>query len=263
MVRQRSNVHPLPPRFNLLDYELSTQETNGSLIANVFFKISPLLSVMMKPSPDGQNVIYAPNPLKFLNSFPQTGVGSSSNAEGTPSSSTRMDHLFTRHVYPMEWFALPGRCKPAELFEIGINLAAATDAEVLAEIKQLLPLWRQRATLPEPVKNETGVIGPSIIRRIVQYKVIPMVDLMVWAKIQGFQYSAEQLSRVLYPDTEGVMVTAKQMAETRIPFALGFIDLGYQDLLRLWLSETGPDGKRNGERLVRTECLDLNVVNQC
>lgn len=133
--------------------------------------------------------------------------------------------------------------------EAAIDLDGSTDAEILEELRELLPMWRKQLNLPEPAKNECGVVGPSTIKRMIEYRVIPMLDLMIWAKINGFEYSAEQLSRVLYPD---VIVSAKHVNDTRKPFAMKFMDENYTDMINLWIKQIDRDtGKRNGCRIVK------------
>ncbi len=161
------------------------------------------------------------------------------------------------HVYPLGRLPDTTKSKRPDLVNVGISLIDSTDAEILAELAQLLPLWRKQLTLPEPTKSEVGTVGPSAIRRIIDYKVIPMLDLMLWAKIEGFEYSAEQLSRILFPDE---IVTAKHMTDTRIPFAKNFANHNYQNMISLWLRQTGRDGKLNGDRLVGDECHDLTSI---
>ncbi|WP_323908894.1 DUF6387 family protein [Aeromonas caviae] len=248
MTRRTTKLQPLPKKFNLSDYELSNHETNRSLIANLLFKISflrdDIATANISSDMSSPMTIQASNPLGFINSFPLT----------VTNPKNGVDHLITPHICPLELFDLQNKLSPPNLIKIGVNLGEATDDELVNEFRRLIPLWRQQSAQPEPTKNETGKVGPSTIRRIIEYKVLPMIDLMVWAQINGFKYSAEQLSRVLFPEE---LVTAKQMAETRIPFTLGFANSDYQDMLRLWLDQTGADGKQNGDRLVRDECLSL------
>lgn len=130
-----------------------------------------------------------------------------------------------------------------------IDMEGFTDAEILADIIELLPLWREQLGIPEPAKRESGSVGPSVIKRLIEYRIIPMLDLMTWAKLNGFTYGAEQLARALHPQE---MITAKHINDTRQPFAMKFIDDHYVDMIYAWLRQTDRDtGKRNGDRLVR------------
>ena len=139
--------------------------------------------------------------------------------------------------------------------QTSIALEGFTDAEILADLAELLPKWRKQLNQPEPNKKRDETTGrkrqseESVIKRVVEYRIIPMLDLMIWAKLNGFEYSAEQLSRSLYPNE---IVTAKHVSDTHQPFAMKFSDEHYTDMIMLWLRQTDRGtGKRNGERLVK------------
>lgn len=255
MARRPAKLHPLPPSFQLSNYEMPNDMTNASLVDRVLYDVSSLrwddarvslldnfgrLLGRIQGTPFGMAKI----------SLMNINFGTNCNTADSPNPYTDVAHSISPHIYPSAWFDIQRRRRPPNLLDIELNLAEATDAELLAELKTLLPLWRLESKLPEPTKRETGTVGPSVIKRIIDYKVIPMIHLMTWAKANGFEYSAEQLSRVLFPDE---LVTAKHMTDTRIPFALVFANRDFQDMLHLWLCQTGGDGKRNGDRLMRDE----------
>lgn len=266
MTKRTAKFHPLPKWFHLSKYELTNDITNEELVDQVLYAASNLdwgedpvttedslgrLEASLGRLMGRVNgTPFRMAKLALMNLEPGTAYVK----EVSPSSSTKVASSITPHIFPLAWFDILNRRKPLNLLDIGVNLAEATDVEILAELERLLPLWRKELALPEPTKNEAGKVGPSVIKRIIDYKVIPILELMVWGKNNKFAYSAEQLSRVLFPEEA---VTAKHMTDTRIPFALGFANRGYQDMLHLWLSQTGGDGKRNGERRVRDEYPDL------
>ena len=133
--------------------------------------------------------------------------------------------------------------------DVSIDLERYTDKEILTDLTELLPMWRRQMEHPEQDKKASGSIGErQIIKKIINYQVIPMFDLSIWSMVSGFAYTAEQFSRVLYPDE---IVTAKQVTESRFPFVMKFLNDDWIDMARNWLRETDRGtGKRNGERLV-------------
>lgn len=150
------------------------------------------------------------------------------------------------------FFASVSELLDLDTLAISVFLRDSTDEEIIQDIKELLPRWRERLGAPEPTKREVGQVGSSTIKRIIEYRTIPMLDLMMWAKYKGFEYSAEQLARAIFPDD---LVMGKHMTDTRIPFALAFADYDYQDMVNLWLRQKGRDGKLNRDRLARDEWL--------
>lgn len=139
--------------------------------------------------------------------------------------------------------------------DVSIYLDSHTDAEILVELAELLPMWRKQLDLPEPNKKRNETTGrkrqseESIIKKLIEYRIIPMLDLILWAELNGFEYTAEQLSRDLYPNE---LVSDKHVRETRFPFACRFLNHDFNDMTALWLRQTDRGtGKRNGDRLVK------------
>ncbi len=146
-------------------------------------------------------------------------------------------------------------CSKDGRVDLSVSLDNYTDTEILSELADLLPMWRKQLDQPEPNKklNETTRrkrhSGESIIKGLIEYRIIPMLDLILWAGLNGFEYTAEQLSRELYPNE---LISDKQVSETRYPFACRFLNHNFNDMTALWLRQTDRDtGKRNGERLVK------------
>ncbi|MNF88787.1 hypothetical protein D3C84_712890 [compost metagenome] len=229
--RGAAKSYPLPPEFNPLDYERLLDTTNAELCMEVILKANRMQDEKLTPSK-----------VTLLD------LWESAN-RGKKTINTKILHA-SHHVYPLEMLRQVTGKKHPNVVSVGVSLIDATDAEILAELKQLLPRWRERLSLPEPKKVETGAIGPSIITRIIEYRLVPMLDLALWADTEEVKYSAEQLSRILFPDQ---IITAKQMTDTRIPFALKFFESDYQDMVSLWLRQIGADGKSNRDRLVRDQ----------
>ena len=73
-----------------------------------------------------------------------------------------------------------------------IDLSAA-DEDILADLKALLPIWREQLGYPQPNQSKRN----SIIKNIIEQNIIPMLDLMLWARHKGFQYTDEQLADIL------------------------------------------------------------------
>lgn len=256
MARRPTKIHPLPQWFNLTDYGFIPCMTNRDLIHEVILRVK------------GVNGISRLYQAKYIeHELPQVGRLHDGSA---PSDFIEAIHYANDlMLYREGRFAgapiladISRGQAPNEVYEpiklvkgeidCLINLHSYTDKEILQSLADMLPVLRERKGIPEPAKREIGAIGPSTIKRIIEYNVIPMLDLVLWAKHEGFEYSAEQLSRVLFPEA---FVSGKHLTDTRIPFALGFANHDYQDMVSLWLKQTGRDGKQNGERLVRDEWL--------
>lgn len=114
-----------------------------------------------------------------------------------------------------------------------------TDDQILLDLKKLLPMWRQQLNIPEP--ESRGRIGKATFRKLAEYQVIPLFDLMIWAKYTGSRIPAERLSRALYPDSCERIYDSHQIKVTVKPFALDFLDENYFFACRLFLEKEGID----------------------
>ncbi|AWO80700.1 DUF6387 family protein [Serratia marcescens] len=100
---------------------------------------------------------------------------------------------------------------------IKVNLASYTDDELIAEFKELLKEWRFELDIDEPQASKTRV-GISTIKKIINYKVFPFLDLMLWEVIDGRKISNDLASRVLFPDDEDEVIGGQQVKDTIRPF---------------------------------------------
>lgn len=144
--------------------------------------------------------------------------------------------------------------------DISLNLAA-TDKQILSELGEQLPVLRQRLSIPEPdirVNDRDSQAASSAMTRIIKYKVIPMLDLMLWRKHRVHKkYTAPQLIEILFPDgKDGKAVETDEIYKTLGRFVKKYLsNHKFQDQCILWLNDKGEDGKFNGQRSVRDELL--------
>lgn len=110
----------------------------------------------------------------------------------------------------------PGMC---EIFT-AIDIHSFTDNEILNDLKHLLQKWRKETNQPEP-KRITG-IGPSDFKSLIDYKVIPMFDLLIWGQTNKKKITDEMLSRILFPDFINEECTSEMIRKTRKPFAMKY-----------------------------------------
>lgn len=98
-----------------------------------------------------------------------------------------------------------------------LNIIFLTDDEVVEHIKRMLPQWRKEYGIGEPVIG-TFRFGLSTIKKIILNRIIPMLDLMFWAKRHNAKISYEQMSRLLYPNDAEVIRGGAQIKDTDKPF---------------------------------------------
>lgn len=96
---------------------------------------------------------------------------------------------------------------------ISIDLNNRDDV-LIDSLTKLLPLWRNELNKPEPQKPVSGT-WDSIRRKIIDYKIIPMIDLLSWSKSNESKISLGVLAVALFPDGEKDTII---IAQTIKPF---------------------------------------------
>jgi hypothetical protein len=95
-----------------------------------------------------------------------------------------------------------------------INLKENTDKTILSDIKKLLPHWRKVLEINEPTENIYS--KPSHFKKIIDYKIIPLLDLKIWSLLENKNIPHRVLTVSIYPNGEKGETELKQ---TVLPFA--------------------------------------------
>jgi hypothetical protein len=76
---------------------------------------------------------------------------------------------------------MPDQFSRTVMFEI--DLASGTDEEIAESLKAALPQWRKiKGIEPDPL--ESVRFGYGTIKKLISYRVIPMLDILVWAAVK-------------------------------------------------------------------------------
>ncbi|MFH7566343.1 DUF6387 family protein [Oceanimonas smirnovii] len=104
------------------------------------------------------------------------------------------------------------------MLPVTINLEGNTDAEILADLATLLPQWRKALGVNEPERSKPNA-GLSLLLKAVEYRVIPLLDLMLWQRMEGVSITRALLAAVLFPaELEDKPRDHNHMAQTIMPF---------------------------------------------
>ena len=93
---------------------------------------------------------------------------------------------------------------------ISLNLNAP-DYQILQELKQLLPEYRKKlkARMPRKLFKQTD------LRKILEYKIIPLSDLILWARAEAKSISLNVIADALFSDGSR---SEEDIRKTVIPF---------------------------------------------
>lgn len=102
---------------------------------------------------------------------------------------------------------------------IKFNLEEYSDDELVTEFKELIKYWRNEAGIDEPDRIGNRV-GLSTLKKLITYKVIPFIDLLIWESANNKKISNEMLARVLFPLTnlDSEIMSGVQIKDTIRPF---------------------------------------------
>ncbi|EPD0902664.1 DUF6387 family protein [Yersinia enterocolitica] len=90
-------------------------------------------------------------------------------------------------------------CEKTVLLEI--DLGSGTDEEIAESVKTALPQWRKIKAI-EPDLSGAVRFGYGTIKKLITYRVMAMLDILMWAKIHKVRISDDRLSRLLYTDED-------------------------------------------------------------
>lgn len=107
------------------------------------------------------------------------------------------------------------------------------DDLLIDSFASLLPLWRKELNIPEPQKPVSGG-WDSIRRKIIDYKIIPLVDLLSWEISTHSKISLGVLAVALFPDGEK---DAFIIAQTVKPFLEKIMNYDSLDKIKRELSK--------------------------
>ncbi|MFS7249086.1 DUF6387 family protein [Rahnella rivi] len=107
------------------------------------------------------------------------------------------------------------------------------DDVLIEALTTLLPKWRKELKMPEPSKPVSGG-WDSIRRKIIEYKIIPLIDLLSWANSTDSKISLGVLAVALFPDGEKDTFI---IAQTIRPFLDKLITIDSLEKIRKELSK--------------------------
>ena len=104
---------------------------------------------------------------------------------------------------------------------VEIDLTNGTDEEIAESLKAALPQWRKVRGI-EADTTDAIRFGYGTIKKIINYRLIPMIDILVWSNLHKVRISENRLSRLLYTDDDDESDTRlnHQIRDTDRPLAL-------------------------------------------
>nr|WP_154926722.1 DUF6387 family protein [Pantoea agglomerans] len=96
------------------------------------------------------------------------------------------------------------------------DLENSSDEEIIGSLRALLPVWRKEYGIKS---RKQEAFGLGKILKLVDYRILPMIDLLMWAKLKDVSLSNTILSRLLYPKLTDEVRGDEQLKDTDRPIA--------------------------------------------
>ncbi|EDB1506086.1 hypothetical protein F9E67_25130, partial [Salmonella enterica] len=109
-----------------------------------------------------------------------------------------------------------------------IDLAGGSDDEIAEALRVSLPQWRKvKGVKPAPL--DAVRFGYGAIKKLISYRIIPMLDLLAWSERKKVLLSDDRLSRLLYTDEDDDKAIRQgyHIRDADRPFAMKTVEIDF------------------------------------
>lgn len=119
---------------------------------------------------------------------------------------------------------------------VDIFLQEASTEDIIEHLKVLIPQWKKQLKMKDPTAREYR-FGKSTFRKIIEYRLIPMMDLIFWGADNDIKIPLSLISSLLHEDSENDRDEGMLKA-TDYPLAMAFLtDVSYLKSLEDYMME--------------------------
>ncbi|MEQ9849711.1 DUF6387 family protein [Pectobacterium brasiliense] len=119
---------------------------------------------------------------------------------------------------------------------VDIFLQEASTEDIIEHLKVLIPQWKKQLKMKDPAAREYR-FGKSTFRKIIEYRLIPMMDLIFWGADNDIKIPLSLISSLLHEDSENDRDEGMLKA-TDYPLAMAFLtDESYLKSLEDYMME--------------------------
>lgn len=138
------------------------------------------------------------------------------------------ENTYFKHDLMVSSLSLIGRKHDIGSLEgavINIDLKEYTDKELISDFQKLLPMWRSELGIKEP--TNISYSKPSDIGKVINYAIIPLLDLKIWCEITSSKITHSVYAGTLFPELNRGETDLKQ---TILPFLNKLMSDSYRKL---------------------------------
>ncbi|WP_225085171.1 DUF6387 family protein [Pectobacterium colocasium] len=135
--------------------------------------------------------------------------------------STPKDEISVNSEYVSEYLQ-QGKLNPSGKMLIEIDLSEASSDDIVEHLKTLVPQWKKQMNASEPPEKDYR-FGHKTFRKILDYKIIPLMDLIYWEEVNDVKIPYSLLAPALHPDKRYAR-GSEQIKATDYPLAANFLN---------------------------------------
>ena len=108
---------------------------------------------------------------------------------------------------------------------VSLDLENYRDEQIIENVRESLKIWREKLCIDEP--SFKTFVKPKHISKLIEYEVIPYLDLMIYAKRKGISFSHGLLLDTLFLDHETICDELK-FRQTFLDFVKKILSTNYR-----------------------------------
>ncbi|EOS93743.1 DUF6387 family protein [Erwinia tracheiphila] len=121
------------------------------------------------------------------------------------------------------------------VINLEIDMSLSTDDQIIESMRYLLDRWRKQIGIkPKPSQYIYG-FGEAMVQKIVDFRVIPLLDLLYHAKLNNYKLSDKDLEQLLYHWGMEDCRDQVQIKETDRPLAKKALTNEFDNLFTMFL----------------------------
>ncbi|HIE9829677.1 TPA: DUF6387 family protein [Klebsiella variicola subsp. variicola] len=125
--------------------------------------------------------------------------------------------------------------KAESAFNLEINISLSTDDQIIESMRYLLNRWRKQTGIKPKTNQQSYGFGEVMVQKIVDFRVIPILDLLYHSKLNNYKLSDKDLEQLLYRWGMEECRDQVQIKETDRPLAKKALTNEFDNLFTMFL----------------------------
>ncbi|MBN1086271.1 hypothetical protein JNO12_17200 [Erwinia aphidicola] len=125
--------------------------------------------------------------------------------------------------------------KAVSVINLEIDISLSTDDQIIESMRYLLNRWRKQTGIKPKTSQQSYGFGEVMVQKIVDFRIIPILDLLYHAKSNNYKLSDKDLEQLLYRWGMEECRDQVQIKETDRPLAKKALTNEFDNLFTMFL----------------------------